>query len=152
MRIQGLAGTAISVALVLSGAVRAEAEIRTDGLSGRQLKTWKAIVAVIDFVISLVLSNRIIGLPTYHYLRLLWPILGGSVGAAAAAKLFHTLLTGWPIWVSLPVAGLVMAVAYGLLEMHAGRLGRADHPLPAVGVWTLRPLPRCVRLRIWRSR
>ena len=50
MRIQGLAGTAVSVALVLSGAVRAEAEIRTDGLSGRQLKTWKAIVAVIEAV------------------------------------------------------------------------------------------------------
>ena len=50
MRIQGLAGKAVSVALVLSGAVRAEAEIRTDGLSGRQLKTWKAIVAVIEAV------------------------------------------------------------------------------------------------------
>lgn len=48
MRIQGLAGTAVSVAMVLSGAVRAEAEIRTDGLSGRQLKTWKAIVAVLE--------------------------------------------------------------------------------------------------------
>ena len=48
MRIRGLAGAAVSVALVLSGAVRAEAEIRTDGLSGRQLKTWKAIVAVIE--------------------------------------------------------------------------------------------------------
>ena len=48
MRIQGLAGTAVSVAMVLSGAVRAEAEFRTDGLSGRQLKTWKSIVAVIE--------------------------------------------------------------------------------------------------------
>jgi hypothetical protein len=48
MRIQGLAGTAVSVAMVLSGAGRAEAEIRTDGLSGRQLKTWKAIVAVVE--------------------------------------------------------------------------------------------------------
>jgi len=48
MGVQGLAGTALSVALVLSGAVRAEAEIRTDGLSGRSLRTWKAIVAVIE--------------------------------------------------------------------------------------------------------
>jgi hypothetical protein len=48
MRIQGLAGTAVSVTMVLSGAVRAEAEFRTDGLSGRQLKTWKAIVAVVE--------------------------------------------------------------------------------------------------------
>ena len=48
MRIQGLAGTAVSVAMVLSGAVRAEAEFRTDGLSGRQLKTWKSIVAVVE--------------------------------------------------------------------------------------------------------
>jgi hypothetical protein len=35
--------------MVLSGA-RVEAEIRTDGLSGRHLKTWKAIVAVIEAV------------------------------------------------------------------------------------------------------
>jgi len=47
MRIQGLAGTAVSVAMVLSNAAPAGAEIRTDGLSGRTLKTWKAIVAVI---------------------------------------------------------------------------------------------------------
>lgn len=50
MRIQGLAGTAVSVALVLSGAPRAEAGIRTDGLSGRNLKTWKAILAVVQAV------------------------------------------------------------------------------------------------------
>jgi hypothetical protein len=50
MRIQGLAGTAVSVAMVLSGAVRAEAEIRTDGLSGRSLRTWKSIVAVVEAV------------------------------------------------------------------------------------------------------
>ncbi len=50
MRIQGLAGTAVSATLVFSGAVWAEAEVRTDGISGRQLKTWKAIVAVIEAV------------------------------------------------------------------------------------------------------
>jgi len=50
MRVQGLAGTAVSVALMVSGAVRAEAEIRTDGLSGRSLKTWKAILVVIEAV------------------------------------------------------------------------------------------------------
>jgi hypothetical protein len=48
MRVQGLAGTAVSVAMVLSGVVRAEAEIRTDGLSGRGLKTWKAILSVVE--------------------------------------------------------------------------------------------------------
>ena len=48
MRIQGLAGTAVSVVLVLSGAARSAAEIRTDGLSGRRLKTWTAIVAVVE--------------------------------------------------------------------------------------------------------
>jgi hypothetical protein len=48
MRTQGLAGTAVSVAMVLSGAARAEAEIRTGGLSGRGLKTWKAILAVVE--------------------------------------------------------------------------------------------------------
>jgi len=49
MRIRRLAGTAVSVAMVLSGA-RVEAEIRTDGLSGRNLKTWRAIVAVVEAV------------------------------------------------------------------------------------------------------
>jgi hypothetical protein len=48
MRTQGLAGTAVSVVMVLSGAVRAEAEIRTDGLSGRGLKIWKAILSVVE--------------------------------------------------------------------------------------------------------
>jgi hypothetical protein len=48
MRTQGLTETAVSVVMVLSGAAWAEAEIRTDGLSGRQLKTWKAIVAVVE--------------------------------------------------------------------------------------------------------
>jgi hypothetical protein len=47
---QGLAGTTVSAAIVFSGARVAEAEIRTDGLSGRSLKTWKTIVAVIDAV------------------------------------------------------------------------------------------------------
>jgi hypothetical protein len=48
MRTQGLAGRAVLAALVLSGAAGADAEIRTDGLSGRRLKTWKAVVAVIE--------------------------------------------------------------------------------------------------------
>jgi hypothetical protein len=48
MRTERLAGTAVAVALVLSGAARAEAEVRTEGLSGRGLKTWKSIVAVVE--------------------------------------------------------------------------------------------------------
>jgi hypothetical protein len=48
MRVQGLVGTAVLVAMVPAGAVRSEAEIRTDGLSGRSLETWKAIVAVVE--------------------------------------------------------------------------------------------------------
>ena len=47
MGIRGLAGAVVLMILVLSGASRAGAEIRTDGLSGGQLKTWKAIVAVV---------------------------------------------------------------------------------------------------------
>jgi hypothetical protein len=47
MRNRRLAGTATSVALVLSAASGAEAGIRTDRLEGRQLKAWKAIVAVV---------------------------------------------------------------------------------------------------------
>jgi hypothetical protein len=48
MRTQGLVGTVVLVATVLAGAARAEAEIRTDGLSGRGLRTWKAITTVIE--------------------------------------------------------------------------------------------------------
>ena len=74
-----------------------------------------AAVAVVDFVISMVLSNRIIDLPSAKFLRMLWPILGGSLAAAVVAKLAHPWLTGLPIWVSLPLAGVVMAVVYGAL-------------------------------------
>ena len=50
MRIQGLMGTAVSVAVVFSGALRVEGGIRTDHLSGHQLKKWKSIVAVVQAV------------------------------------------------------------------------------------------------------
>lgn len=49
MRIQWLAGTVV-LAAALSSLPQASAEIRTDGLSGRQLKVWKAIVAVVEAV------------------------------------------------------------------------------------------------------
>ncbi len=74
-----------------------------------------AVVSVLDFALSMVLSNRIIGLANAAFLRMLGPILGSSLAAAAVAKLFHPLVTGLPIWISLPLAGLVMMAAYGLL-------------------------------------
>ena len=48
MRVQHLAGSAVSVVMMLSGVVRAQAEIRTDGLRDRKLETWNAIVAVVE--------------------------------------------------------------------------------------------------------
>jgi hypothetical protein len=50
MRLLGLAGTVVAVAVVLSMAGAAEGEIRTDGLSRRNLKAWKAIVDVVEAV------------------------------------------------------------------------------------------------------
>lgn len=52
MRPQGRAAMVISAALVLSAASQAEAGLRTDGLSGRNLKTWRAILAVVQAVDS----------------------------------------------------------------------------------------------------
>jgi hypothetical protein len=48
MKIQGRAAAAVSVALVLSGGVGAGAEILADGLSGHQVTTLRAILAVVQ--------------------------------------------------------------------------------------------------------
>jgi hypothetical protein len=64
MRIQGLAGTAGSMALVLSGAA-VEAGIRTDRLSGKRLETWHSVVAI-------VLAEDRGGRPLHPELRRLW--------------------------------------------------------------------------------
>jgi hypothetical protein len=65
MRIQGLAGTAGAVVLVLSGASGVEAEIRTDRLSGKALGAWRSIVAI-------VLAEDHAGRPLHPELRRLW--------------------------------------------------------------------------------
>jgi hypothetical protein len=65
MRIQGLAGTAGAVVLVLSGVAGVEAGIRTDRLSGKRLEAWRSIVAIV------VAEDRA-GRPLHPALRGLW--------------------------------------------------------------------------------
>jgi PST family polysaccharide transporter len=80
-----------------------------DGVAG-----FSAVVAVVDFVLSMVLTNRIIHASWKRYFRLLAPML---LIATAAAMLSH-LFYGWIAatihpFVSLPLAGLVAMILYG---------------------------------------
>jgi hypothetical protein len=161
MRIQGLAGTAVSVAMVLSGAVRAEAEIRTDGLSGRQLKTWKAIVAVVEATgpdgqllhpTLLRLYREIASSP--HAVRILIPATKGSSAIAGRfwlesagtdgrheASITLNLRTIDRVLTGSPDAQLVTFETLGRTERQAQVLG---HEL-AHAAWTLSD-PEHVRL------
>jgi hypothetical protein len=71
MRIQGLAGTAGSMVLVLSGVSGVEAGIRTDRLSGKRLDAWRSIVAI-------VLAEDHAGRPLHPELRRLWDAVEAS--------------------------------------------------------------------------
>ena len=71
MRIQGLAGAAGSVVLVLSSTAGVEAGIRTDRLSGKRLEAWRSIVAV-------VLAQDRAGQPLHPALRRLWDTVEAS--------------------------------------------------------------------------
>lgn len=68
MRIQRLVGT---VALVLSGVSGAQAEIRTDRLSGKRLEAWRAIVAI-------VMAEGGTGQPLHPALRAIWDAVDAS--------------------------------------------------------------------------
>jgi len=79
-----------------------------------------AVVAVLDFFLSMVLTNRLVGLPTGDFLRMLLPIFTNSLIAVTAAKLVYPYLffdLAWrrPVIIALPLAGLVMFGVYGLL-------------------------------------
>ncbi len=71
MRIRGLAGTAGSVVLVLSGAAGVDAGIRTDRLAGKRLETWRSIVAI-------VLAKDRGGRSVHPALRRLWDAVEAS--------------------------------------------------------------------------
>lgn len=73
-----------------------------------------AIVAVVDFVGSMILANRIIDLPSRVFLRMLAPIMVNALIAGAVAKVAHMLILGkLSVYFSLPLAGLLMAAIYG---------------------------------------
>ncbi len=65
MRIQGLAGTAGSVVLALSGAAGVEAGIRTDRLSGKSLEAWSSVLAIVK-------ATDKAGRPLHPALRAVW--------------------------------------------------------------------------------
>jgi hypothetical protein len=71
MRNRRLAGTAVSVALVLSGVPGSEGAIRTDRVSGKTLQTWRSIVAV-------VMAEDRAGRPLHLTLRRLWDTVEAS--------------------------------------------------------------------------
>jgi len=74
-----------------------------------------AAIAVLDFAISLVLTNRIVQMTVGQFLRMLLPILVNSTVAAAVAKMAYPQLRFLPVVVALPLAGIIMLLAYGLL-------------------------------------
>ncbi len=94
MRVRGLAGAAVSIAVVASGARQADAEIRTDRLSGRDLKTWKAIVAVVEAVgpagepLHPTLHRLYCELESSpHTIRILMPVMKGSSAIAGRFRI-----------------------------------------------------------------
>ena len=96
-----------------------------------------AVVSVLDFVVSAALTNRIIHGTLGDYLRALGAPVLSSVVAALLALWTYARISAAHGFISLVMAGFVMVVAYGLVELVLdGELRRlARNSLAAVGRW-----------------
>ncbi len=83
------------------------------GITG--VSALSAAIAVLDFAISLVLTNRIVQMTVGQFMWMLLPILVNATVAAAVAKVAYPQLRFLPVAVALPLAGVIMLIAYGLL-------------------------------------
>jgi hypothetical protein len=118
------------------------------GING--VAALSAVVSVIDFVISMLLVNRIVKISASAFLRLLAPILLNSSIAAIVAKFCYPslfALNGWfrnPALIALPAAGLIMLAVYGALTWCMDAETRALMRTAVREGWR--------RVRAWRER